>query len=319
MPFRSASTAALCCTVGLLVGCGEDRTRVVVVHADALARPLAELKHAFEAENPDIEIAVEPIGSVVACRRLQSGVPCDVVALADPQLFDEMLAPKGITDWYAGFAGTEMVLIKSAKSRFNAEINSTNWYEVITRRGVKVGCADPTTDPCGYWTRIVWKLADLHYGRTEAGNRISEQLAAVCTPEMTRPDSQQLIQYVQGAGGWDYAFVYKAQADQLRVDYVPLPPQINLGSAAHAAQYAKVSFDAPEIGLHRAGRPLAFALSIPTVARQPAAAQRFVAFVLSEKGRKIASDAGLPMLDKPWARPVGKVPASLAPLITGSP
>jgi molybdate/tungstate transport system substrate-binding protein len=305
--------------LGLLLaaGCDDDRRRIIVVHADSLTLPFTAVKKAFEEAHPGVEVALEPLGSVVACRKLQSGAPCDVIALADPALFDEMLAPQGLAEWSVGFATTEIVIIKSTRSRFNAEITPDNWFEILARPGVKVGVADPAMDPCGYWTRLMWRLADEHYGRTEPGRRISEAMAAACRPETTRPDSQQLISYVVGEGGWDYAFVYRAQAEQSRIAFVPLPARINLGSRApeDIAFYRKAAFEVPGAGISRTGRPVTFALGVPTIARNRADAETFVAFLLGDRGRELCREAGLPVPDRPWSQRPERLPEPIRPLV----
>lgn len=299
-------------------GCGGD-DKLVVLCADSLGRPFNEVRKAFEQDNPGLRVVVEPYGSVVAARRMQEGARCDVIALADVTLFEEMLYPGGHASWFAAFCTNEIVIIKSSRSRFNAEIDGNNWFEVLARPEVKVAAADPTLDPCGYWTRITWRLADLHYGRTEVGKRISEKLEELCGGANSQPDAASLIGRIETAGGWDYAFVYKAQAEIARIAYVTLPAAINLGDPAQAEFYAQVDYTIPKMKMVRRGRPLVFGLSIASGARNPAGAEKLVAFLLSEKGRGLCRTYGLSMLDKPWSPTPEKLPAGLQGLVVKGP
>jgi molybdate/tungstate transport system substrate-binding protein len=307
------------------VGCrgggeGAGAKRVIVVHADSLARPFAEVKRAFEAAHPGIEVALEPYGSLVACRNLESGAPCDVVALADRRLFDELLIPKGLASWYVAFCCEEIVIIKSSKSRFNAEITADNWPDILTRPGVKVGVADPAIDPCGYWARLVWKLADKApaYAKYSAPDAPLSKKLEAATRDFVRPDSQMLIALVDGVGGWDYAFVYKAQAEQMRLSYVRLPPEVNLGSdkPEHLRGYAeaRTAFSRGSQTVERMGERITFAASIPASARAPAEAEAFLAFLLGPDGRAACRAAGLELLAHPWAAQSEKLPLTVSKL-----
>ena len=314
-------------------GC-DDKARIIVVHADSLSGPFSEVKKVFEAEHPGVRVDLEPFGSVLACRKLQAGVPCDVIAPGGPASVRRTSGAQKTGDLEHRLCHDRgIVIIKSSKSRYNTEITPDNWFEILTRPDVKVGAADPTLDPCGYWTRLMWELADRHYDPTGAGAKkgegrhnceppqVAARMAAKCSAEFTRPDSQQLISLVEGSGGWDYAFVYKAQAEQQRLSYVPLPPEINLGSLApaHVKGYSRAKLTVAGTDIVRVGEPLVFGISIPTSAREPALAEAFIAFVLSDRGKAICRQAGMPMLDKPISREQAMLPNSLRSMVHAVP
>lgn len=300
--------------LALLAGCGrKPQDRITVVCADSLGRPFSEVKKEFEKDNPGVSVAVEPYGSVMACRRIQEGAHCDVVALADIKLFDEMLYPGGHASWMAAFCSNEIVIIKSTRAKHNTLIKTENWFEILSLADVRVAVADPSLDPCGYWTRITWRLADLHYGRTEPGKRISEKMEEVCGGANTLADTASVISRIEAAGGWDYAFVYKAQAEIARLAYIPLPPEISLGDHKLAEFYDKVEYEIPKskTKMVRRGKPLVFGISIASGARNPSGAEKFVAFLLSERGRELCRKQGLPMIEKPWSPTPEKLPEGL--------
>ena len=65
------------------------------------------------------------------------------------------------------FAGNEIVLAYTEKSKYADEIDEENWYEVLRRPGVKFGFTNPNDDPCGYRNQVVLQLAEIYYGDHE--------------------------------------------------------------------------------------------------------------------------------------------------------
>src|SRR5262252_4045164 len=139
----------------------EDR-RIVVYNAGSLALPLRTALDSFAAREHVI-VEQENAGSLETARKLtELGKIPDVVAVADYEVIPLLLIPSHAT-WYAKFAHNRMVLAYEDRSRGAAEINASNWWQVITRPGVQVGRADPSLDPNGYRTLLVWQLAERFY------------------------------------------------------------------------------------------------------------------------------------------------------------
>lgn len=302
----------------LLLGCGgKGETTLRVFAADALAASFREIKGAFEREHPGVRINLNVHGSVLLTRLLPDH-EADVVALADYRLVEKVLNPD-IADWVAKFVSNEIVIAGHASSRHRAEITSDNWYDVLLKPDVRFGIANPTQDPCGYWSRLAWILAEKHYFTSKGQPRpLVEQLVAKCPPENVALDANHLISDLLVPARVDYAFVYKTHAVDYKLPFTPLPKEINLGDPGHAADYAMAELSVPD---YRGGREtikggyLAFGITIPRKTRQPELAREFVRFVLSEKGMDALTRSGFNPIRPARVPKWCKAPEALADLM----
>jgi molybdate/tungstate transport system substrate-binding protein len=291
---------------------------LVVYNAGSLARPFRELLDAFRAGNPAVTPAQENSGSLEAARKLtELGKIPDVLAVADYNVIDDLLRPKYAT-WYASFARNAMVLAYTGRSTAAATIDSTNWWQVLLKPGVRAGHSDPALDPNGYRTLIVLQLAERYYGQPGLARRLD----AAMPPRYQRPKEADLTALLQ-AGELDYAWTYRSIAETSGLRYVSLPKAIDLSDPALAKGYEAASVRIP--GPSRSGRdsltfrgePIVYALTIPVGAPHPALAATFVRFALSAEGRTILQRNGFVVLPTPLI--VGSPPAGLLPMYTPSP
>ncbi|MDD5091362.1 MAG: substrate-binding domain-containing protein [Candidatus Wallbacteria bacterium] len=278
-------------------GCDNRRT-LIIFHAGSLTRPFEHLRRIFMEEHPEIQVVCEGAGSRACCRKITDLARyADIVASADYLVFEDLLMPE-YADWYLKFATSRMVLAFDSHSKHGMEITSDNWHEILAREGVEFGHSDPDLDPAGYRALLCWKLADIHYGRT-GENSIFARLNARCPPENIRPGSMGLIALLQNFG-LDYAFEYEAAAKQHHLQFVQLPPEVDLGSKELADFYAQVGL---EISGKRSGTktmvratPVQYAVTIPKDARNISAAEAFLELLMSERGIKVMEDNFQPVI-----------------------
>jgi molybdate/tungstate transport system substrate-binding protein len=100
-------------------------------------------------------------------------------------------------------------------------------------------------------------------------------------------DGSLFLMSLLAAGGIDYAFEYRSVAEAQNFSWVPLPAGINLADPDLAGHYGtvRVVLGFPrfsDIGRERTGRPIVYALTVPTNAPDPAGGEEFVAFVVNE-------------------------------------
>jgi molybdate/tungstate transport system substrate-binding protein len=312
---RTRSIIVLGIVSALLPACARDDASAVagsgpllVYNAGSLARPLRAALDSFAART-GANVLQESSGSLEAARKLMElhKTP-DVIALADYEVFPQLLMPSHVT-WYASFARNRLVLAHTPRSRFAGEIDAANWSQIMVRPGVEVGRADPNLDPTGYRTLIAFDLAERHEGR--AG--LADELRRAASGRNVRSKGADLVALLQ-AGEIDYAWVYESVAQAASLGYVRLPDRVDLGTPAESAFYAgtsvRVAGTSPRDSLTFRGEAIRYALSIPAAAQHPELAARFVTFLLSPDGARILRRERLDVLDDPVFAGSG-VPAAL--------
>lgn len=302
----------------LMAGCsGEMATPLpgkavlTIFHAGSLSVPFKELEREFEKLNPDVDVQRESSSSGVAIRKItELGKKADILASADYSLIPDLMFPN-FADWYICFARNSMVIACTEKSKFSEEINSNNWYDILTREGVEYGHSD-LLDPCGYRTLLVWQLAEKYYNVPGLYRRLEEH----CPPENIRPKSVELIALLE-SGELDYAFEYRSVAVQHGLKFVELPPELDLSSLKFADFYrqAKVEVPGKEPGatLTKEGKPIVYGLTIPSNAPHPELAVEFIKFLLSKEGQAIMEQNGQPPIIPALTNDLAKVPPELRP------
>ena len=255
------------------------------MNAASVTRPIRAALDSFAART-GLRYTLEPGASLELARRItELGRQPDVVVLADPEVFPNVLMPR-FTMWYALFGRNRIVLAYTDKSRGAREITAGNWRDVIQRPGVEVGRADPNTDPSGYRTLLTFQLAERFYKEPGLANR----LLAAAPARNVRPREADQVALLQ-THELDYVWTYQNLAENDGLRFVKLPDAIDLGETADSATYARahtrIVGSHPRDTITVRGAPILFALSAGTHAPHAAAARRFIAFLLSANGQRI--------------------------------
>ena len=292
-----------------IIGCGgsgdqsgtpadsaREERRLVVFNAGSLALPLRAALDSFAARE-GVTVEQENAGSLETARKLtELGKIPDLVGVADYEVIPLLLIPEHAS-WYAKFARNRMVLAYGDRSRGAAEINGENWWQVVTRPGVQVGRADPSLDPNGYRTLLVWQLAERHYKQPGLGARMLTTAPA----RNVRPKEADLVGLLQ-AGEFDYIWSYESIAKGIGLKYVILPEAIDLSAPVDSATYAlasvRVAGKTPRDSLTMRGQPIVYAFTVPTRAPHPALAAKFAEYLASADGRRVLRGAQLDALDE---------------------
>lgn len=263
-----------------------DRAATLTIPFDALAKSL-----------PNLECRQRSAGSRFL---LQSDVdlkqPVDVLALADVSLFEKPVSLAQTTrfPWWSIFAGNEIGIAYTAKSKGADRIDASNWPQILAESGVQTGYADPESDPEGYNTVIAWTLAESYYHLPG----LAAKLRAGIPQKNIRSDSTQLIALLN-TGELDYAWEYRSVAEQHHLQFVQLPKEVNLSDPGLAATYRTACID-----LHRGaqiqqkcGEPILYAVAIAADTPHLEAATQFVQALYGDAGKnalKAASQRPLP-------------------------
>lgn len=295
-----------CCAVSLLfllVACAGDRPGraperpFLVYSAASIAQPMRVALDSF-ARRSGARYELESASSLELVRRVTSlnGDP-DVIALTDPVLFASALEPR-VESWHALFARNRIVIAYSPTSRGAAEISSDNWWAVLERPDVQVGRSDPTVDPSGYRTLLVWQLAARHYGMPD----LPARMLRASPDRNVRPREADQVALLE-ARELDYIWTYESLARLMGLRFVRLPDDVDLGTPADSTLYAQATTRVPgaslsdTIAIH--GQPILFGITVPADAPHGRAGRNFVAFLLSPSGRRILRGANVDALEAP--------------------
>ncbi|TAJ44559.1 tungstate ABC transporter substrate-binding protein WtpA [Methanofollis fontis] len=308
---------ALAVVFVLTAGCTgeEERVEVKVIPAGSLLLPLESVEAGFEETHPGVDIQIEGHGSIQCVRQVTDlHRPVDLVVVADENLIPDMMyRPRedgggNYTDSYTSFATNRMVIAYTGSSRYADEITTENWYEILSRPDVVVGISNPMLDAAGYRSLMVTTLAGDYYGddtifgdilgdhlRPNVSVSMEGNVTTITLPEVLKPESGKVrirdgsiyLLSLLDAGGVDYALEYRSVAEGHGLQYILLPPEIDLSSAVHADNYRRVVVSLgfqrfSSIGSERIGAPIVYAATVPNGAPHPEIANEFMGYMIEE-------------------------------------
>ena len=212
------------------------------------------------------------------------------------------LEPK-FTSWYVQYAGTSMVVAYNPKSKYASQFKAIasgkeplkDLFLLMEKPGFKLGRTDPNIDPQGRSFIYMLELAQMAY------HLPSDTVAKIIGTPFGSSSSSEIyaeasLDSTLQSGQLDAASAYQNQAIELHLPYIKLPPNINLGDFADAAEYAKATVTITDNGQKatKTGSPLV--LDVTTIGKPTAAAVAFVKFLLSPAGRKLYQQGGYTLL-----------------------
>ncbi len=271
----AALTAAIiaCGRAGGANGSRQQDTVLVFVAA-SLTNALRPQLDSFSSQTGAI-VLTESGGSVEHARKITElhRVP-DLAIFADADVFPQMLVPQYVT-WWATFARNRMVIAYTDRSTAHDSITPQNWPSILTRRGIEVGRSDPKIAPVGYRTIRLFARAESVYRSPGLAGRLLEN-----APEKNVRANAADLAALLAAGELDYIYDYESVARANAFRFVPLPAEVT-------------------------GVPITYALSIPRQAPHPAAAARFLEYLMTADVRARLRAAHIDMLDTPIVKGSG--------------
>lgn len=276
--------------------------------AGTLAAPFTALNKQLAQAHPGLDVRAQFGGSVAMVKQVtELGKNGDVVAVADYSVIPAQMFGIGgkqrSATWYAGFVSNAITFVYTSKSKGAGTINAKNWYQVLSEPGVRIGRSNPDTDPSGYQTLQMLKLAEQYYHQPGLAARI----LANSPPQDLRDTETDLIAALE-SGQIDYLAIYRSDALQHHFEYLKLPPEINLSDASKASLYKSVSVQTKN-GV-QAGKPIIYAVTVPSTAAHPQAAVAYVKALLGPQGQDVMRASGFTVISPALAAGEG-LPASL--------
>ncbi|MFB6134570.1 MAG: substrate-binding domain-containing protein [Halanaeroarchaeum sp.] len=270
---------------------------MLIFHAGSLAGPFSAAEPSFE-ERTGIDVTREPKGSVASTKKItQQGRKADVLGVSDFRLLrgndgsgDVDLLPE-YGDWYGIFATNAMSIQYREDSPGATDIGEDNWWEVLARDDVTIGHADPAVDPGGYRAVMSQQLGKIPFdGERLYDDAIYQKLrknSRVPTGTETKLEGQLK------SGKIDYAFYYQSISSTTDLPWIDLQPEVDLSKATteYANHYANavVETDAGTF----TGAPIAYGLTVPSVAESPDLGARWVEYFATEPGKNVLKNKGL--------------------------
>jgi molybdate/tungstate transport system substrate-binding protein len=230
------------------------------------------------------------------------------------------LMPK-YTKWYVQYAGTQIAVAYNPSSKYASDFAAIasgkkpicDLFPIMEKKGFLLGRTDPNTDPQGRSFIYMIELAQsyCHLPASTVTKILGSPLNSSSSPQVFAETS--LLAHLQ-AGQLDASSAYLSEAIQQHLHYIKLPPAINLGDPAMAAQYKKASITITG-NVTKHGGPLAYVMTI--IGTPTSAGTAFVAYALSPAGRATYAREGYNLLTPTITGDAGAVPAAVKAEVSG--
>jgi molybdate/tungstate transport system substrate-binding protein len=257
-------------------------------------------------------------GRAGASGDLSSGIASGEIT---PNVFESVggdnitpLEPK-FTKWYVQYATTSIVLAYNPQSKYASQFKAIangrkpvkDLYPLLETKGLKLGRTDPNVDPQGRAFIFMLQLAQAKY-HLPSGTVNKILGGSPSSASSSQIFSEASLDSTLQSGQLDASSAYLSQAIQLHLPYITLPADINLGTAADAAQYAKASVTITGKVVKK-GSPLV--IDITTIGKPTAAGTAFVKFVLSQPGLALHKQGGYTLVKPQVFGDSSAVPAAV--------
>ncbi|SHG69296.1 extracellular solute-binding protein [Halobaculum gomorrense] len=276
-------------------GSGMDlEDSMTIFHAGSLAPPFSAAEPQFEEEY-GVDVTREAQGSVASTQKItQQGRVASVLGVSDFRLIRNRVLPE-YGNWYAIFTTNAMSIQYREDSPGADEISKDNWWDVLSRDGVTIGHSDPAIDPGGY--RAVMSL---QLGAEEfQGERLYDDATreALMSNTVVPTGTETNLEGQLESGELDYAIYYQSISSTSGLPFIDLQPAVDLSRATseYAQHYAKATVET-DSGTFT-GAPIAYGITVPSVAPSPNAGAKWVEYFGTEPGRQILRDQGLQPVD----------------------
>ncbi|TKX56153.1 molybdenum ABC transporter substrate-binding protein [Halorubrum sp. SP3] len=267
---------------------------MTIFHAGSLAPPFSAAEPQFEDEF-GVDVTREAQGSVASTQKItQQGRSADVLGVSDFRLIRNRVLPE-YGDWYAIFTTNSMSIQYREDSPGADDISADNWWEVLSRDGITIGHSDPAVDPGGYRAVMTLQLGAEEF----QGERLYDEgtLDALMSNTTVPTGTETNLEGQLESGELDYVLYYQSISATSGLPYVDLQPEVDLSQATneYAQHYAKAEVET-DSGTFT-GAPIAYGLTVPSVAEAPGRGAQWVEYFGTEPGRAILEEQGLVPVD----------------------
>ena len=232
--------------------------------------------------------------SVLLANRIASGeLTPDVYISSDANVMELVMGPANNdrARWYLPILRSRTVLMHSAQSRFNNDIEAVRagklpWYELMQRPGLVLKRPNPTIDSGGYRAIFVFDLAERLYNLPG----LKQRVLGDDNNESQYFDRSKEFPLIRD-GRIDVLLTYITNPLVEGFPFLDLPEEIDQSNPSIQNLYETASYRNPRGQTFR-GAYAAYAVTIPVAAASRTAAEAFVRLLLSEKGMTMFERAG---------------------------
>jgi molybdate/tungstate transport system substrate-binding protein len=225
------------------------------------------------------------------------------------------------TKWYVQYAGTQIAVAYNPNGKYAAGFAAIasgkkpvcDLFPIMEKKGFLLGRTDPNTDPQGRSFIYMVELAQsyCHLPSSTVTKILGSPLNSASSAQVFAETS--LLAHLQ-AGQLDASSAYLSEAVQQHLHYIKLPPAIDLGDPAMAAQYHHASITISG-NVTKHGSPLAIVMTI--IGPPTSASTAFAAYVLSPAGRALYAKEGYELLPPTVTGDSSAVPAAVKTELSG--
>ena len=274
----------------LTVSCNREKEVLQVFHAGSLSVPLKQMVSEFETMYPHVKVQLEGAGSLTCIRKItELNKPCDVLAVADYSLIDELMIPD-YADHNVMFAGNELAIGFLKDSHWKDDLTAENWQEIIMQDDVHYGRSDPDHDPSGYRTVITVNLQE----RISGSKGLTEQFLKK-DQKFVRPKGTELLPLLE-VGAIDLVFHYRSVLVQHNLGFLSLSDSLNLSNPNlddwYSGSCMEIEGKDKANRITKCGEAMVYGICKPNTS-QSKYADEFLQFITT-RGREILEENGQP-------------------------
>lgn len=271
---------------------GAVTSPLIVYVADAYAQEASYLDSLYANSTG---VAVAPPkggGSFALAREIGQGNPDSVFMSVALNAYSPQYMASESPGWAIAFVADQLVIAYSNATLQNPEAktiindfnealktNSSQLYYYafsnLTSGHVKVGISNPDSDPAGFRAWIVLEIAGYVYAH--GNSSYFEDLALSNKANVTASNAAQLVSPLE-SGQIQFLFIYKSAAIAKGLNYIVLPPWLNLGNGSYSSFYSKFTYNLATGPVR--GSPIYLFISVPKNASDYQEALNYVIYVV---------------------------------------
>ena len=161
----------------------------------------------------------------------------------DVQLMNVSFNQSELVTWYLPWMSTRLGIAYSYSSpflsTFEAVVNgSVPWYHALNKNTMKIGRTDPNTDPKGYLTVILMRLAEKFYN---VSGLEADILGSANNPQQIY--AEQNLETYLAEGALDVGFFFECEQQWgVTSGFISLPPELDFSTPSLNNYYAQVHY-----------------------------------------------------------------------------